>query len=305
MFNLRGNIDSKRFGYILLIPAIAMFATFSLYPLFTGIYISLTNFDIRNPAAAEFVAFDNFRRVLTDFGQGFGFYSSLLFTVIFALSVCVISYVVGFSYALILNQNFRFRGFYRGLLLVPWVIPPVVYATNWRWILNDQFGFINTFLMNNGIINEPILFLATRFNAQLTVILTGAWRSYPFMMLMILAGLQSIPDELYEAARVDGASRLRQIWHISLPGILPTIVILLVLRIGSIMGVGFEKIILLYNGHTMEVADVISSFVYRRGLVEFDFGYATAVGLFNSVVNFVFLVAANRLANKVTGTGLW
>jgi putative aldouronate transport system permease protein len=134
---------------------------------------------------------------------------------------------------------------------------------------------------------------------------TEIWQSFGFGSIIFLAALSGVSPELYEAAKIDGASRLRQIWHISIPGILPTITILLVLRIGALMSVSFERVLLLQNAITMEVADVISTFVFRRGLIDFDFGLATAVGLFNSVINFGFLLAANKFANKITGTGLW
>jgi len=111
--------------------------------------------------------------------------------------------------------------------------------------------------------------------------------------------------ELYEAARIDGAGRWRQTVHVTLPALLPTIVLLLILAIGGIMNVGYEKIILLYNNFVMEAADVISSYVYRRGLVNGNWSFSTAVGLFNSIINFALVVGANQISRKVTGKGLW
>ena len=122
---------------------------------------------------------------------------------------------------------------------------------------------------------------------------------------MYLAAIATIDAALYEAAKVDGANRFRQIWHITLPGILPTIVILLVLRLGSVMSVGYEKIILMYNPLTYETADVISTYVFRRGVLQADFSFSAAVGLFNSVINFGLLLGANRVSRKLTGLGLW
>ncbi len=110
---------------------------------------------------------------------------------------------------------------------------------------------------------------------------------------------------LYEAAKIDGAGRLRQIWHITLPGIKPTIIIILIFSIGNLMSEGFQKIILMYNPATYEVADVISSYVYRRGLIEMEYSFSTAVGLFNSVINFCLLIAANAVSRRISETSLW
>ncbi|MFA5528900.1 MAG: ABC transporter permease subunit, partial [Peptostreptococcales bacterium] len=119
------------------------------------------------------------------------------------------------------------------------------------------------------------------------------------------AALTSIDPELYQAAIIDGAGRLRQVIHISIPGILPTIVILLILNLGSMMSVGFQKIILLYNPSIYETADVISTFVYRKGLLELSYSFSAAVGLFNTVINFTLLIISNYVSRKVNETSLW
>ncbi len=141
------------------------------------------------------------------------------------------------------------------------------------------------------------------FRAIYTI--SGVWQEIGFGSIIYLAALSGIDPSLYEAAGMDGASRLKQAFHITIPGILPTIVILLILRIGRMMNVGYEKIILLYNSMTYETADVISSFVYRKGLLEADYSYSTAVGLFNSVINFTLLILANAFSRRVNETSLW
>ncbi|MNQ90235.1 putative multiple-sugar transport system permease YteP [compost metagenome] len=123
--------------------------------------------------------------------------------------------------------------------------------------------------------------------------------------IIYLAALMSIDQEQYEAARMDGASRLKSIWHITLPGILPTISIMFILRMGNLLNVGFEKIILLYNPSTYDTADVISSFVYRKGLLEFGWSYSAAVGLFNSVINLALLITANKISKRISENSLW
>ena len=133
----------------------------------------------------------------------------------------------------------------------------------------------------------------------------GLWQHVGWNSIIYLAALTGIDSQLYEAATIDGCNRWKQTWHITLPGILPTIMILLILRMGQMMDIGSEKIILLYNPNTYETADVISSFVYRKGLLEMNFSYSAAVGLFNSVVNFGLLFLANQLSRTAKQTSLW
>jgi putative aldouronate transport system permease protein len=131
------------------------------------------------------------------------------------------------------------------------------------------------------------------------------WETIGWNSIIYLAALTGIDQEQYEAAIIDGAGRFRRIWNITLPNLLPIIMVLFILRMGGILNVGFEKIILLYNANTYQVADVISTFVYRRGIQEAAYSYATAVGLFNSLVNIIFLVAANAMSRKFTDSSLY
>jgi len=207
-------------------------------------------------------------------------------------------------FALLLNEvrNMLAKRFIQTVTYMPYFISTVVICG----IIVDftssdgVFGAVATMLGKQAV---NLLGDAKYFRA--VYVLSELWQRLGWDSIIFLSALAAINYELYEAARIDGAGRLRQTWHITLPGILPTIAILLVLRIGSMMNVGFEKIILLYNGLTYETADVISSFVYRKGLVDNDFGYATAVGLFNSVINFALVVLANRASRKMTETSLW
>ena len=136
-------------------------------------------------------------------------------------------------------------------------------------------------------------------------IVSGLWKELGFGSIIYLAALSGVDQQLYEAAAIDGASRFKQTLHVTLPGIAPTIIIMLILKIGQIMSVGYEKTILLYNPQVYETADIISSYVYRKGLQEFNYGYSTAVGMFNSVINLVLLVTANKISKKMTETSLF
>jgi putative aldouronate transport system permease protein len=174
-------------------------------------------------------------------------------------------------------------------------------------------GMLKEFVSDTGIISN-LLAVFTNQNINLLnfpnyfvplFVGSGIWQEVGYGSIIYLASLMSIDQELYEAAAIDGAGKWKQTIHITIPGILPTIVIMFILRLGGILNVGFEKVILLYNPAIYETADVISSYVYRKGLLEFNYSFSSAVGLFNSVINFVFLVSANWLSKKFNETSLW
>lgn len=172
---------------------------------------------------------------------------------------------------------------------------------------------IHDFTARDGIINDIVEWFGGERKTMLLepglfrpiYIISGIWQNVGWDSIIYLAALSSIDQELYEAAVIDGANRWKQTLHITLPGILPTIVILLIMRIGAMMNVGHEKIILLYNSNIYETADVISTFVYRKGLSQANYSYSAAVGLFNSIVNFVLIILANWFSRKATEISLW
>lgn len=164
-------------------------------------------------------------------------------------------------------------------------------------------GLINSILVNFGV--EPVNWLTKPEWFRSIYIGSGVWQSIGWDSIIYLAALSGIDPSLYEAATVDGAGRWKQLLHITLPGIAPTIVIMLILNIGGLMSVGYEKIILLYNPMTWETSDVISSYVYRKGLIGADYSFSTAVGLLESAVGFVLLVLANKFSKKISEVSLW
>lgn len=174
-------------------------------------------------------------------------------------------------------------------------------------------GLVNQFCQSDGLINDIIVFFGgERQNLMIKqdmfypiYIISGIWKEIGWSSIIYLAALAGIDQEQYEAARMDGAGRLQQMVHITLPGLLPTISMLLVLKLGQVLNIGMEKILLLYNEMTYDVADVISTYVYRKGLIDADFSYSTAIGLFNSVVNIVFLITANKISKKMGQSGLF
>ena len=142
-------------------------------------------------------------------------------------------------------------------------------------------------------------------NFRTVYVASGVWQQFGWGSIIYLAALAGVDQELYEAAKIDGAGRFSQVWHISIPGILPTIIMLFILRMGSVLNVGAEKILLLYNPATYSTADVISAYVYRKGMINGDMSYSTAVGLFNSAINVVFLLLTNYISKKVSDISMF
>ncbi len=259
-------------GYLFLLPATAVLLLISIYPVLRGIWMSLTNYNMLRPGQTKFVGFANYAELLADKE----FLGTLGFTFVYTFSVVAISYVCGLALALALNRNIHFRGLFRTIFLLPWVIPAVVAVTNWSWLLNDQIGFINYFLQWVGLVDKPILFLADYRFIRLTVIVVSVWKQMPFMMITILAGLQSVPEELYEAAAIDGAGFWSCLGRITLPMIRP------VTYISTLMSFlwtfnTFENIWLLTaggpNGHTY-ILPILS---YYTAFVRQDISYASAI----------------------------
>ena len=174
-------------------------------------------------------------------------------------------------------------------------------------------GMIVDFTASGGVINDLLSLFGFKRQTMLLnpslfrpiYIISEIWQSVGWGSIVYLAALTAVDPALYEAARIDGAGKFRQILHVTLPGIAPTIVVMLILKMGSMMSVGSEKVLLLYNSNTYSTADVISTYVYRKGLLENNFSFSTAVGLFNSVINFTLVVLANQISRKVNDTSLW
>ncbi|PYI53613.1 sugar ABC transporter permease [Paenibacillus flagellatus] len=226
-------------------------------------------------------------------------------TVLLSVYGLLWGFPVPILFALLLNElkNGLFKRIVQTTSYLPHFISVVVIGGMIISFLSPAEGVVNMLLAKLGF--SPINFLSMPGWFRTIYIGSDVWQSFGWNSIIYLAAITSIDPSLYEAAKMDGAKRWQQIRYITLPGIRPTIIILLIMNMGHIMNVGFEKIILLYNPSTYAVSDVISTFVYRRGLEGAEYGFASAVGLFNSAVNFALLVTVNRLSRKTSGIALW
>lgn len=286
--------------YLMFLPVAIYYILFAYKPMY-GALIAFQNYvPAKGIWGSDWVGFKHF----TDFFTNFYFWRIMKNTLIISGASILFGFPAPIILALLMNEirSNSFKRTVQTISYIPHFISMVVVC-----------GMIKTFTADNGIITNLVvamggekMSLLTNANAFVPIyVISGIWQEIGWGSIVYLAALTGINQELYEAASIDGANRWKQTLHVTLPGIAPTITIMLILRLGSVLNVGYEKIILLYNEMTRETADVISSFVYRKGLLEANLSYSTAVGLFNSVVNFGFIILSNAISRKVSETSLW
>ncbi len=286
---------------LMALPAVAYFLVFHYYPMY-GMLIAFQDYTPgKGIWGSTWVGFEHFRQF---FG---GYYFSRLLgnTIIISLLSLLWGFPLPIIFALMLNE-FREGTFKRTVQTVsylPHFISLVVTCGMIINFLSPANGIINTLIKALG--GSPINFLGQPQYFRTVYVTSGVWQEFGWNSIIYLAALSGVDQQLYEAARIDGAGRWKQMIHITLPSIQTTIIILLILSVGNIMSVGFEKIILLYNTSTYETADVISTYVYRMGLQSLQYSFSAAVGLFNSVINILMLIMANTLSRRLTGSSIW
>lgn len=287
--------------YLLLAPMVIWFALF-LYKPMHGLQIAFKDFSIfRGIDASPWVGFAHFQEL---FNNGL-FIRSFFNTIIISSLGLIFAFPVPIILALMFNevQNAVARRWAQTVVYLPHFISVVIVAGIVINFLSPSTGVINIFLKWMGL--EPIYFLTQPEWFRPVFIGSSIWKEAGFESIVYLAAIAGVSPTLYESARVDGASRWQMMWRITLPCILPTIIIMLIIRIGNLVEVGFEYIILLYQPSTYETADVVSTFIYRTGLQGTQYDLATAAGLFNAVIAFVLVYSANRISRKVSSTSLW
>ncbi|MGI2295719.1 ABC transporter permease [Paenibacillus sp. GXUN7292] len=298
--NIAKDVVKNKFLYIMLTPVLAYFIIFQYFPMY-GAIIAFKDFNPRIGIwGSEWVGLQHFK----DFFGGMYFWRVLKNTLLISLYDLLFGFPAPLILALLLNEvkNALFKRAVQTITYLPHFISLVIIC-----------GMIKDFTSSDGVINDIIVFFG---GERITMLLepsyfrtifvsSNIWQHVGWGTIIYLAALSAIDPEQYEACKIDGGGRWKQMLHVTLPGLLPVFVILLILDIGRIMSVGFEKIILLYNPTTFVTADVISSYVYRIGLQDFQFSFSSAVGLFNSVINFSLVIGSNWISRKLNNTSLW
>jgi putative aldouronate transport system permease protein len=288
--------------YLMLLPVIIYYVVFHYGPMY-GAVIAFQDFNpVKGIAGSKWVGFENF----TNFFNSYFFGRLIRNTIVINLLDVGLGFPAPIILALLLNEV-RIKSFRRLVQTVTYMphFISIVVVVGMMVDFMTRDGLFNNVLMQSMGATEPIAFLQNPKMFPLIYVLSGIWQHVGWASIVYLAAITAIDPTLYEAAMVDGANRFDQIRYVTLPGIMPTIIILLILRMGAMMTIGFEKVLLMYNPLTMETADVISTYVYRKGILETDYGFSAAVGLFNSVINFALLIIANRLSRRSGDTSLW
>lgn len=275
------SVTSRGLPYVLLAPALIMVALVLLYPLLLNIRISLYAKQLGFPE--RFVGLANYWRVAADSV----FLNSVQVTFLWTIGSVAGQMVLGIALALLLNREFPGRAVFRTLLMLPWAIPNFIAALTWVWMLSDRFGILSHMMMQAGLVAQPILFLASPELALPSIILVNVWKNYAFVMIVIMAALQAIPSELYEAARVDGANAWQELWQITMPLIRPMILIVLLLRVIWTFNT-FELVFIMTEGGPARQTEVlpITAFLwaFRNGLT----GLGGALGVILMILTIVF-----------------
>ncbi len=272
-----------RTAWLLLTPTIIVILLVAVYPLFRTIYYSFTDANYLRLGGEQFVGFENYRTLFSDSS----WWTSVRNTAIFSVAGVVCELVLGLFIAMVINSNFPGRGLMRTAILIPWAIPTVVSSQMWSWMYNDVIGVINDMLQRLHIIAGPIGWLGNTATALPAIIAVDVWKTTPFMALLILAGLQTIPTDIYEAARVDGASAIRQFFRITLPLLVPSMLVALIFRTLDALRV-FD---IIYVMKGTDLSTISMSVYNRQQLVDFNkLGFGSSVSVVIFLIISVFTV---------------
>ncbi|WP_294708944.1 sugar ABC transporter permease [uncultured Fusobacterium sp.] len=298
---IKGFDRDQKMLYLILIPFILWYAVFMFKPMY-GLLIAFKDYSLfRGISGSEWIGLYNFKEFLTSPY----FYTTLKNTLMLNVYSLCLEFPFAILIALMLNEvkNKYFKSIVQTASFIPYFIAIVVATGITVNVLSPSTGVVNMVLEKLGF--EKIYFLSKPefFRGIFTGL--NMWKTTGFNAVIYLAALTAVDEQLYEAARIDGANKFSQLRHITIPAIIPTIVIMLVLKVGSMLNVAFETVLLLYQPATYSTADVISTYVYRTGMLMQDFGLATAVGLFNALVGFILVYSANKWSKKVTQSSLW
>ena len=281
----RRNLEARdsRLGVALLSPTVALFAVLVAYPLIEAVWLSFTRTHTLR-RRSQYIGLENY----TDLFAMPDFWISLQNNLVWTAGTLTLQVVLGVAVALMLHQNFVFRSVARSLILFPYLLPVVVAVLIWQWLFNDLYGFMNHFLLTTGLISGPIDWLGALPNAMISIILVGAWKYFPFVVIAVLARLQTIPEPLYDAAKIDGANAWQRFWDITLPQLRGVLFIVILLR--AIWDFKeFDLIFLLTGGGPVIGTQTLPLLVYKESFRLFHMGLSAAIAVAMFVVMLGFM----------------
>jgi multiple sugar transport system permease protein len=280
-----GSISQFYFGYLLILPAGVLLAIFAYWPILRNFSLSFYTKDLILGTEPQFIGLGNYQHLFHDSR----FWHSLRNTLVFSTVSVTFEFLLGLAFALLMNASFRGRGFLRASVLIPWALPPAVMAMGWRWIFNDTYGVMGDIFMRLGISGRPIAWLGEPFWAMVAAVVADIWKTTPFIAIILLAGLQSIPEDLYEAVSLDGANPVHRFTLITLPLLRPYMGLALLFRFIQAYGV-FDLIWVLTGGGPGGATQTISLYIYDTVFRYLMLGYGSSLTIVGFFILFLLLI---------------
>ena len=287
----------SRDAWIMMAPAIILLLVIAVYPVLRTFWLSLHEMVLTNPGSGyPFIGLDNYIDIFKDERA----LNSILFTLKFTVTTVFFELIIGFAAALVMNKAFKGRGLVRAAILIPWAIPTSVSAMMWKFIYNDQYGLFNDILYKLGIIDSYQAWLSTAEGSFMALVITDVWKTAPYMALLILAGLQIIPEELYEAAKIDGANIFQRFRYVTIPNVKGTVLVALLFRTLDAFRV-YDLVSVMTGGANQ--TESISLYAYNNLMSLLDFGYGSALAVLVFVIVFIIsLIYMKAMGNQLTGS---
>lgn len=289
-----------RFLYLMAAPAMIAVFIFHYKPLY-GVQIAFKDYrSSLGILGSEWVGLEHFKTFIS-----YPYFTRIMWNTFRLTLTSLLFFPAPIIFAVMLNEmrNLKLKRACQMITYAPHFVSTVVVCTITMLMLNKDSGIINALVELLGGERRDYMAMPGAFTWIYT--LSGVWQSLGWNSIIYLAGLAGVPQELVEAARIDGANRFRIIWHVHLPHLKPTLVTLLILQMGSLASVGFEKVFALQNTLNMEASSVVSTYTYQMGLVSHEYSYSAAIGLFNNIINIVLIITANKISKKVTEVSMW
>lgn len=288
--------------WVMLFPAMLYILIFCYVPMY-GIQLAFREYDFsKGLTGGAFVGFKYFKQYF----ESPMFFSTLKNTFVISFASILVGFPIPIILAMVVNQirNKKWKRTVQTTVYIPYFISVVVLVSMLRIMLADDSGVISNFLKAIHLVGKDVNLLGSESTFMPVYVLSGVWQTMGWNSIIFIAALASVDTQLYDACRIDGANRWQTMIHIDLPSIMPTIIIMLIMNMGNILNVGFDKVFLMQNSLNLGASQVISTYVYTVGIKSSQFSFGAAVGLFNTLINFVFLMATNAIAKRSTGTGL-
>lgn len=287
-------MEDKTYRWFL-VPALILLVLCIYVPVLRGLVMAFQNYNMFDLTNIHFIGLENFSAVIRDVHISFG--QILVNTLVWVTASLLFQFVLGFILALAMKEPFRGRGIYSGFVFYAWALSGFAIGLTWAWLFNGQFGLINDLLVRIGLLESPIGFLSSKSLAMIAVLIPNIWYGVPFFGIMLLAALQSVPAELYEAATIDGAGRVRQLFSVTIPYVRPTIISTVLLR--TMWIINFPDIIYaMTSGGPVNRTNILATQMINKIFKEYDYGQGAAIGVIIMVLLFVYAIFYLRVTGR-------